>query len=275
MATESADGSEVSVTLPPSLQEWLDERAEALGVERGEVLVQLASAYRAAAELDDDPVGALLDDALEGRIAGSLDGRIDDRIADHGAGGVDEAAFDALRDRVDALESTHEEDVEDVRNRVLQLRGALRDRAEADHGHEELRERADSLSSHLEDVGSDVAHLSERVDRRDDRLGEVESKLDRLARVVLSMRDGGADRADDEVLEHIRTAANRSRVGVAHCEDCGRALRIALLTRPACPHCEAEFRDLEDPSSRLGRWLDPWRPKLVGARPPALESADE
>lgn len=292
MATESADGPEVSVTLPPPLDEWLDERADALGVERTELLVQLVSAYRATSDLDHDPVEALLEDRtgegldelvearvderIEGRLEDELADRIDGRIDEPDAGGSDPAALGA---QLEALEATHEEDVEDVRTRVLQLRDAVSDRAEEDHDHDEFRDlggRLDALASTLEDVGADLGDLTDRVHRRDGRLGDLESKLDRLAGVVLAMREG-SDRIGpvDEVLEHIRASANRNGVEVAECADCGRAVRIALLTRPACPHCETAFRDLEEPPSGLGRWLAPRKSKLVGTEPPALESADE
>lgn len=259
MATESADGPDVSVTLPAPLEAWLDERADELGVERAEVLVQLVSAYRASSELGGDPVESLLEEG--------------------DAAGPDRGEVAALEDRLETLETTHGEDVEDVRNRVLQLRDAVRDRADETHDHDEfhdLAERIDALASDIEDVGADVADMSDRVDRRDDRLADVESKLDRLAGAVLAIRDGthGTGTAD-ESLEHIRATANRSGVLVADCCACGRAVQIPLLTRPACPHCETEFRDLDDSRSGLGRWLDRGKPKLVGADPPALESADE
>lgn len=265
MATESADGPDVSVTLPAPLEAWLDERADELGVERAEVLVQLVSAYRASSELVGDPVESLLDEGA------SLD--------EGDAAGPDRGEVAALEDRLEALEATHGEDVEDVRNRVLQLRDAVRDRADETHDHDEfheLAERIDALASDIEDVGADVTDMSDRVDRRDDRLADVESKLDRLAGAVLAIRDGthGTGTAD-ESLEHILVTANRSGVQVADCCDCGRTVQIPLLTRPACPHCETEFRDLDDSRSGLGRWLDRGKPRLVGAAPPALESADE
>lgn len=259
MATESADGPDVSVTLPPPLDEWLDERADELGVERAEVLVQLVSAYRATSELDGEPLQGLLDE--------------------RDTAGPDRDEVDALEERLEALETTHGDDLEDVRNRVLQLRDAVRGQAEESHDHaefDELAERLDALASDLEDAGTDVADLTDRVDRDDDRLADVESKLDRLARAVLAIRDDGDGMGtSDEVLEHIRVTANRSGVQVADCVDCSRTVQIPLLTRAACPHCDTEFRDLEEPRSTLGRWFDLRKPKLVGADPPALESTDE
>lgn len=281
MATESADGPDVSVTLPPPLDEWLDERADALDVERTEVLVQLVSAYRAACELDDGSL-ELSREEIEARLGDSVADRIDERMDEleqQGGRGVDRDEVDDLDERIDALESTHEADVEDLRSRVIQLRDAIRELADEDHDHGELRDlagRLDTLSSNLEDVGADVADLTDRVDRRDDRLDDVESKLDRLAGVVLEIRDGDAGRDPrDEVLESIRATANRNRIQVADCDDCGRSVRIALLSRPECPHCETSFRDVEEPTWALGRWLDPRKPRLVGDEPPALESSDE
>lgn len=269
MATESPDDTEVSVTMPPSLEEWLGERADALGVEPGEVLVQLASAYRAASELEDGAAGIRLD-------TGDADVRAEGDVEDRADGGG--AAVAALAARLEALSSTHEDDVEDVRSRVLQLRDAVRDRAEEDHYHDEFRDlggRLDSLSEDLEDVGADVADLTDRVDRRTDSLEDLESKLDRLAAAVLEMRDAADAGSGDEPLDRIRSTANRRRTSVADCHDCGGAVRIALLTGPECPHCGTAFRDLEESTSALGSLLDRRNTVLVGPDRPALEAADE
>ena len=56
MATESADGTDGPLSLPPPLEEWLDDRAASLEMSREELLVQVASAYRAtSASSASDP----------------------------------------------------------------------------------------------------------------------------------------------------------------------------------------------------------------------------
>ena len=92
----------------------------------------------------------------------------------------------------------------------------------------------------------------------DDRLGEVEAKLGRLARVVVTFRrqldelDAGSDR-----LEKIKETANRSGVTKAECEDCGASVQPALLNEPFCPDCSGRFSGIERRKSILGRFRAP------------------
>ena len=235
MATESADEPELSVSLPPPLEEWVDEHAASLDVDREELLVQMVSAYRAAADLDGDAAGSgsapdleTLREEVRTEVETQLAGR------DIDAGAVD--------DRVDALESEVEEDLKSVRNRVLQLRDALRSRADADHTHEEF----DRLADRLDGVAADAAELSDDVSTLETDLNEVGARLDTLARVVLELRDRTADRGDDRThrLDRLRRTANRRGITDASCDSCGESVSVPLLTDPACPHCDAELRDV-------------------------------
>lgn len=148
MATESAADTELSVSLPPSLSEWLDERAAALGVARETLLVQLLGTYRKAADIDDDELGALLSDAVD-----------DDRGS-----------------------------VEDLRSRILQLKDAVHSRTPAEHPQiETLAERVESLSADVESTESDIDDIASELEAftaefgsTDDRLGTIETKLHRL-----------------------------------------------------------------------------------------------
>ena len=232
MATESADEPELSVSLPPPLEEWVDEHAASLDVDREELLVQMVSAYRAAADLDDGTGaaggGSAPDpETLREEVRTEVETQLTDRDVDAGA--------------VDALESKIEEDLESVRNRVLQLRDALRSRADADHTHEEFNRLADRLDG----VAADVAELSDDVSTLETDLDDVGAKLDTLARVVLELRDRTADRGDDRTrwLDRLRRTANRRGVTDASCDSCGESVSVPLLTDPACPHCDAELRD--------------------------------
>lgn len=251
MATESADESDesdVSVRLPPDLEEWLDERAAALDVDRGELLVRLAGAYRAAADLGDESL-ALDDDALHG-----LNGRVND------------------------VEARLEENVEDLRHRVLQLRDAVGDSASQTHTHREFAQfdsRIEDLSETLESVASDLEAQGDRVADVESRLDDADEKLTRLARAVVALRrevDRDGDGAD---LEELREAANRSGVTEAACGACGDAVSIGLLSEPSCPHCGSEFAEIELPAGGLGRTLGFRRPELRCAEPPALEAGDD
>jgi chromosome segregation ATPase len=273
MVTESADGSELAVTLPTPLDEWLDERAAELDVDREEVLVQLLGAYRAAADLNDERIPGVAED-------GELDDRIIDEIDRRVQAVESNDDVDELETRIATLESELEEDIEDVRSRVLQVRDAVKERAAEDHSHAEMRrlsERVDGLSETLEDVGTEVTETTDAVDDIDDRLSDVESKLDRLARVVVALRKrGDAQRSErEEQLDHIKRAANEHGVTEARCDACGESVRISLLTEPACPHCGTEARGIEPPGSLLGRTFDIGTAKLTGVETPALETDDE
>jgi DNA repair exonuclease SbcCD ATPase subunit len=264
MATEPADGPEVSVTLPPPLDEWASERAESLGVDREELLVQLLSAYRAAADLDDDPtVGSTdLEESVEREVEAQLRERGD------GEGTVGE--------RIDALEKGFTKDLEALQNRVLQLRDAIRNRSKVDHDHGEF----DRLSNRIDGIATDVADLSDEVAELEADVGDADEKLNTLANVVVQMQDDGVgQRSDREArLEHLRESANRRGVSEMSCDVCGEQVSVPLLTEPACPHCEAEFRDVTT-SGRFftkavltGPESSPAEPEKL---PPAEEEPDE
>lgn len=256
MATESADGPDVSVSLPPPLEEWLDERADELGVERSEVLVQLLCAYRATTELDD--VEGLVGEELEARLADAFEARIDERV--------------------ETLESTHSEDVEDLRNRVLQLRDAVGETASQAHSHREFDQidaRIDDLSETVESVAADLEAQDGRIAEVESRLDDADEKLTRVARAVVALRREADRDGDGTGLEDLRGAANRSGVTEAACGACGDVVTIGLLSDTSCPHCGSDFAELELPTGGLGRTLGFRRAQLRCAEPPALEAGDD
>lgn len=250
MATESADSSETSVSLPPPLEEWVDERAESIGVDREELLIQVLSAYRAAADLDDDVGGAAADSVdVREQVETEVEAQLRERDGELGA----------LDDRIDALEEGLEEDLESLRNRVLQLRDAVRNRAKTDHTHEEFTRLADRL----DEVATDVVDLSETVGDVESGLADADAKLDTLARVVLQLRNDAGERVPESRrhLEQLRETANRRGVSEASCDACGESVSIPLLTEPACPHCDSELRDITTTGILFSR------AKLTGPEP--------
>lgn len=229
MDTESTEGGKLSVTLPPPLEEWVDERAELLGVDREELLVQVLSAYRATADLDGNIASPADDADVEERVREELDDRLD-RDAE------------TVQRRVDDLEDDLEEDLEALRSRVIQLRDALRNRAMEDHTHEEIPD----LTDRVDDLASDLGDPSMSVAELEDSLAAAETKLDTLAGVVvrLQRRDADDGTESDRTLDRLRRAANRKGVTDASCPDCEQSVSVPLLTDPACPHCGAEVRDV-------------------------------
>lgn len=267
MATESADGTEVSVTLPPDLEEWLEDRAATMDVDRDELLVQLASAYRATADGDGD----LRDVLAEGVDAEALED-VESRLS------ADEETISTLDDRVDGLESELADIVEDLRNRILQLRDAVADTAPENHSHREfatLQSSVDDLAADLESLGDDLEDRDDRVDAVESRLAEAEGKLTRLARVVVSLRRAVEGEPGETTLEELRRAANRHGVAEAACGACEQPVTVGLLTEAACPHCGTAFEDIELPEPGLGRVLGFRGPRLRCVDPPALEGGDE
>ena len=267
MATESADGTEVSVTLPPDLEEWLEDRAATLEVDREELLVQLASAYRATADGDGDPVGGL-DGGVDAEALEAVESRLS----------ADEETIATLGERVDGLESELADKVEDLRNRVLQLRDAVADSAPEDHSHREfatLQSSVDELSADLEALGTDLEDQDDRVAGLESRLEDAEEKLTRLARVVVALRREVEGQPGETVLEDLRRAANRNGIAEAACGACETPVSVGLLTEAACPHCGTGFAELVPPEPGLGRALGFRGPRLRCADPPALEGGDE
>ena len=263
MATEPAGDSDLSVTLPPSLSEWLNERAATLGMDPEALLVQLLETHRSAADLDENWIEGL-----------------EDRLED-----VD-ARVERTDSRLDDVETKLDTSVEDVRERVLQLRDAVEERAPAEHSHEEfgaladrleeLSAAVDAVESELEAVESEaesIQRIDEELGSNADRIDTVEGKLDRLARTVVARTRREAAAADsEERLAGIRRAANRAGALEANCESCGEPVRIGLLSEAACPHCEHDLAGLETPSSVL-RWFR--RPTLTVESEADAEGSDD
>lgn len=233
MATEPADSTDISVSLPPPLEEWVDERAASLGVDRAELVVQVVSAYRAAADLDDGAFGA---GPGSGDLKESVEAEVRAQLRDQ------ETDVAAVEDRIDGIEADLETDLESLRNRVLQLRDAVRNRAKTDHTHEEFARFGDRLDA----VATDVADLSDAVTDVETQLADARRKLNVLASVVVDLKDEGREAAGNRrrALESLRASANRRGVTEASCHDCDESVSIPLLSEPACPHCRAELRDV-------------------------------
>lgn len=266
MATEPAAETELSVTLSPPLSEWLEERADALGIDREALLVQLLGTYRAAADIDEEEFETLLS-GVDGDSAST----------------VSQDDLEELDGRIEGLETDLSENVEDLRSRILQLKDAVESSAPVDHDHPEidsLSKRVGKLSTEvqavqtdLDDAVSDLEDVSSDVESMDERLETFETKLDKLARIVVALRRQAGDLSGStEALENIRRVANRNGTTTANCQACNEPVQIGLLDEAACPHCQHEFDDIEYPSSILGRFKSP---TLIRDDAPSEEIDDE
>lgn len=219
--------------LPADLVDWLDERADATGRDRAEVLERAVAAYRLvsrsdgalengrgeidAADLETattfaDDIVQLADrlDDLDRRLddLAGLDDRLDDlddRSADldDRVGSLD-GEVHSLRSEVADLRADLEGNVQDLRERVVQVLRTAESKADTDHDHEALESDLDAVADDLETVEADLSTLETRVDEGfdnfeavladlDGRAEDLSEKAQKLAHAVVDLRGRVAD----------------------------------------------------------------------------------
>ncbi|MFB6068308.1 MAG: CopG family transcriptional regulator [Halobacterium sp.] len=246
---------EQSEALPDELRTWVQEKADALDATPAEVLARAAVVYRLLDEDSDadvEAVGADVDDRLT-----DVDDRltdVDDRLTD-----VDDRLTD-VDDRLAVLESEFDEKLQDVRERVIQVKRETDAKASGDHSHPELRERITRAVETADDAATAIEDVEDRLDRGFDNYEEVldyltetadelDEKLDVLASAVVDVRNATAaleaDQQTRAAVAELTREAHRHGETTANCGDCGRTVRLGLLSRPTCPFCESRFVDLE------------------------------
>lgn len=239
MASESPDGGGLS-TLPDDLTQWLDERAAQRGISRTTLLERLVDAYRLATESDTSLEDADDLETVVERIVASRDL--------------------TTTDELESVEEDFESQLEEVRRRVVQVKQEADAKAPEDHTHEafddlsssiaDLRSDVETLQSTVSQQGSDLDHLTETVDSLDE-------KLTRVAHAVVQLRS--AESADG-ALDALKHEAALHDIERAKCGACDESVHVALMTEPACPHCEAQVRGVEPGSGFFGK------PHLTGER---------
>jgi uncharacterized phage infection (PIP) family protein YhgE len=288
MASESSDDAGLGLSLSGGVDEWLDAKAAELGVDRETVVVQLLSAYRAADELEDEPVASTVVDGLDDDVRDVIADRlpdIADAVAERLDAGEDPGAVeDRLSAEVDRVENDFQRKLQDVRERVIQVKKETDRKAPADHTHpelselaavsselDELRGRIDDLAAAAESGRDERADLAEQVaelEEMSEQLDDVQEKLQTVAWVVSDLRETvethtGSSRAVDR----LKQSAAEADVDRAVCDNCDQGVDIALLSEPTCPHCDATFGDVELPGGLFGK------PRLSTAK--QLEAGDE
>lgn len=249
MSSESTEEESLTVHLPAELDDWLDEQAADSDVDRETLLIQLLTSYRKTAELADGSDGsARISDA------GTIESAIAERLPE-----ASEAMRDQLERRLDAVEADFEEKLDDVRERVIQVKQSADAKAPADHSHEEF-DRFVTLANRLDELEDEVETLTERLEavtERERDVGEIEERLDTVqdrlqtvAWVVGDLREAQESSGGMEAVDRIKRAAAKADVDRAQCENCGNGVELALLTDANCPHCNATVTDVE-PSSGL------------------------
>ncbi|WP_424003297.1 hypothetical protein ACOZ4I_04075 [Haloarcula salina] len=263
MSSESTDDGGVHVELAADMDEWLTEQAEALGVPREAVVEQLLASYKATADYDDETavvgvsrdeldavVAATVDEKLSGELDTAAEDALHSRLPD-----IVDGVEDRLEDRLDDLEADFQTKVEDVRERVVQVKRETDGKAPADHDHEEfdridaLRQEVDGLDRKLAELRSDLtADLETQAattEDIDERLSDLQDKLTRVAWVVSDLREdrGGRD-ATQRAVDRLKRAAAQEGISAARCERCDEQVEIGLLTEPNCPHCDVTVSDV-------------------------------
>lgn len=276
MASEPRDTTDVTVSLPADLESWLDSQADDLGVDREAVLLQLLASYRAADELDDD-VAISQQEAIDAAVQSAVSDRLPE-VADAVEQRIQAPEMEGFEDRLDEIEADFGDKLDDVRQRVIQVKKEADSKADAEHTHDDIEDRVDALEAsvsrldtlerrlddiddlavELDGVESQLAELRGRLDDRDDgserladldeRLDDVQEKLQTVAWVVRDLRE---DRAEaSATVEAIKREAAQHDLSRARCENCGEGVQVGLLTDPSCPHCDAALDGIE-PSSRM------------------------
>lgn len=294
MASDTPGDRAVSVNLPESLNRWLAEKASEEGRSREDVLLQLLSAYRKVEGLEDgdvDPPGGVgaaeleeLPDALREEIDERIDDRVETRLADtDDDGGMSE---EAVRERIETTESRFVDLLEDVRERVVQVKRETDAKAPGDHDHPELAATVDELDGLTESVAGLESSLDRLEDRVDAGFGNYEEVLNyladsvdtvatrqtTLAKALVETRDelrklAARDTARSAV-ESIQREANGHGIRTADCGECGSDVDVGLLSRAECPHCSATFIGVEPARGFFGS------DTLETGERPALEAGE-
>jgi negative regulator of replication initiation len=249
MAAGKTDEGSVTVELSSELDEWLDKQSNSQGESRETIVRQLLAAHRTATDPDNqDSLGSMLD--IEGMVE------------------------DALKDQLKPIEQDFQNKISDVRERFLQTKRKIDQKAPADHEAfqtvNELEIRLEELSSTVENIqeqieegelgkeslsDSDLESLETELSRFDTRMEDAEDKLNRVAWVIKDIRESqlGKDREDlqQQTVNSIKRTAAEAGISSAPCNGCDTSVDIGLLTEPLCPHCDMRLGDLRETDGML------------------------
>lgn len=270
MASEET-GEPVAVDVPDDLRTWLQTVADDRGLTVEAYVRELLAAQRVVETGDVEAV----DDVV-----------------------VDPVTRDEFEERLDAVETGHRDLLEDVRDRVVQVKRETDGKAPVDHDHEDLRGDLAGLDDGLADLVDEVDDLQSTLDDHSEALHQVRTnvddgfdnfeaileylveatddlseRVDRLARATLEGRERVRDLAgaarERERADGLKRDAALEGITSADCGECGHGVRIALLTAPECPYCGAGFADIEPKQGFLGS------PTLTTGVGPALVGGDD
>jgi chromosome segregation ATPase len=289
--------------LSEDLREWVESRAAETGQNPEDVLSRAVTAYQILEQegegLDAEVVAG--DHAARRERLDSLENRItdleslDDRIAELESLEDQLADVESLDQRVEELDAELDEKIDDVRERVIQVKKEADSKAPTDHDHEQLRQRIQRALRAAEGANATSQQLGQRIERIDEGLDnfeevleyltdttdELENKLDALAYTVIDLRERlgeleGTAAARDAAAD-LKDEANRESITTAKCAECASKVQIGLLSTPRCPHCGTTFREVE-PAGRLfgsARLQTGDQPALQGETSASLDTPED
>jgi DNA repair exonuclease SbcCD ATPase subunit len=224
-----------------------------------ELLETIASRVRAELEADIDEqiegtVKSILAETLDEQIQSTVEERVRPLVTDQ----ISEATTSTQRqldNRIDTVEDEFQGKLEDVRNRVIQVKKEADKKAATDHTHDEfetlatLERRLESLESELQDfrveIDDTLPEHGAAIDQLDARLEETEDRLQTVAWITSDLRDAVESGSGLEAVERIKRAAAKANISSAKCENCSNEVNLALLTDPECPHCNATVNNVD------------------------------
>ena len=163
-----------------------------------------------------------------------------------------------LAARLEALETSVEADIEDVRDRVIQVKRETDEKAPTDHDHPGLAEDLQTLETTLESLEADLDRTEDRLDGGFDNFEEileelfdrtetVEEDLDAIGQALQSMQETVATVARRERrrarADHLKRIAAKRGVRTANCEDCNAT--VDIVNTPASSIDSGDSTSLE------------------------------
>lgn len=248
------------------LEATVDDRVETaledqLGPEHVDKELVSAITTQVAATLQSD-----LDDQVEGTVKSILADTLDEQVQSTVQENVDALVTDRvneatnsvqrqLGDRIETVDEESQAKLEDVRNRVIELKREANAKAPADHSHDEF-DTVSSLVTQVESLEAEVRELraevgdtlpehEDQIEQLETQLAETEDRLQTVAWITSDLRDAFESGEGLEVVERIKRAAAKANISSAACESCGNDVNLALLTDPECPHCSATVNNVE------------------------------
>ncbi|MCU4741698.1 hypothetical protein [Natronoglomus mannanivorans] len=250
MASEEHERLDAPFALPADVDDWIDEEAARRDESREAVCRRLVAAVHTT----------MVDDGEQTLPATETD-------------------LETLHSRLETQRSEFTDLLEDVRERVVQVKREADRKALAAHAHDEyatvdeLREGQASLADLERTTHAGFDNFESILEGMVDDLDELDDRSAILANAIVELREHRRACSIREhrraAVEELQIAANRLGVNRAACEECSSDVTISLLTRPECPHCGRSFADVATKSSLFGSHTletgEPPVPELEGA----------